>query len=190
MFILRKIRLSILGLVLGLILTLVGFVAYAQGNATLNLAGFFYGLPLLLGGLALKASEIKPIPFTHPTSAEIIALREQQATVTQNKIRDDVTRYRYGQNAHLDEALEKLGISPSDEELPVLQSIEETAVEGNYTLILNFDSTCVPLEDWQKKQDRIEKFFGPDIRAELTQPQENQVSLALIKVNKDGVLSS
>lgn len=182
MFILRKIRLSILGLVLGLILTLVGFVAYAQGNATLNLAGFFYGLPLLLGGLALKASEIKPIPFSQPTSPEILALREQQATVTQNKIRDDVTRYRYGQYAHLDEALERLGLSPSDEEIPELQTIQETAVDGDYTLILNFDSPCVPLEDWQKKHDKIEKFFGPDIRAELSQKNENQVSLALIKL--------
>lgn len=182
MFILRKIRLSVLGLVLGLILTLVGFVAYVQGNATLNLAGFFYGLPLILGGLALKASEIKPIPFTQPTSPEILTLREQQATVTQNKIRNDVTRYRYGQYAHLDEALEKLGLSPSDEEIPELESIQETVVDGDYTLILNFDSPCVSLEDWQKKHDKIERFFGPDIRAELTQSEQNQVRLALIKL--------
>ena len=61
---LRKTSLASLGLTLGGILTLVGFIAYATGNATLNLAGFFYGIPLLLGGLALKASELKPIPFS------------------------------------------------------------------------------------------------------------------------------
>lgn len=179
---LRKIRLSVLGLVLGSILTSIGFIAYAQGNATLNLAGFFYGIPLLLGGLALKASEIKPIPYTQPTTPEILALREQQATVTQNKLRKDVTRYRYGQDAHLDEALEKLGISQQDEDLPQLQSIQETAVDGAYTLMLNFDSPLIPLETWQSKHEKIEKFFGPDIRAEITQPEENQVSLALIKL--------
>jgi hypothetical protein len=105
---LGKIRLAAVGLVLGSILTVIGFIAYATNNATLNLAGFFYGIPLLLGGLALKASELKPIPYSQSPNAEVLALREQQATVTQNKLRKDVTRYRYGQDAHLDEALAKL----------------------------------------------------------------------------------
>ncbi|MBD0269590.1 MAG: DUF2854 domain-containing protein, partial [Cyanobacteria bacterium Co-bin8] len=48
-------------LVVGGILTVVGFVAYFQDNPTLNLAGFFYGIPVLLGGLALRASELKPV---------------------------------------------------------------------------------------------------------------------------------
>ncbi len=102
---LRKIRLSYFGLILGSILTVIGIIGYAQVNATVNLAGFFYGLPWLLGGLALKASEIKPIPFSQPTSPESLQLRQQQATVTQTKLRNDVTRYRYGQEVHLDEGL-------------------------------------------------------------------------------------
>jgi hypothetical protein len=57
---LRKIPLGTVLLVVGGILTLVGFIAYAQENATLNLIGFFYGVPILLGGLALRAAEHRP----------------------------------------------------------------------------------------------------------------------------------
>ena len=36
------------------------------------------------------------------------------------------------------------------------------------------------LENWQKKQDKIAKFFGPDLRVEITQPREEQIDVALI----------
>lgn len=80
---LRRISLAKLGLVVGSVLTVIGFIAYATDHPTLNLIGFFYGIPLLLGGLALKTSELQPVPFTVPTTDEVIALRQQQATVTQ-----------------------------------------------------------------------------------------------------------
>ncbi len=107
---LRKISLANLALVVGGIIAAVGFGAYFTDRPTLNLAGFFYGIPLLLGGLALKAAELEPVEFTEPTSAEVLLLRESQATDTQNQVRKDVTRFRYGQPAHLDDALERLGL--------------------------------------------------------------------------------
>jgi hypothetical protein len=177
-----KIRLSMLGLVVGGILTFVGITAYAFGNATLNLAGFFYGIPLFLGGLALKAAELTPVPFMEETSTEVLKLREDQATTTQNQIRQDVTRYRYGQEAHLDESLQKLGLSPTGDERPVLQGLKETAIEGKYSLILQFYSPLIPWEKWQEKQDKITRFFGPDIRVELEKLEENMINVALIKV--------
>lgn len=179
---LRQFSLASLGLTIGGILTVVGFIAYATGNATLNLAGLFYGVPVLLGGLALKSAELKPVPYSHPVSPEIIALREQQATATQNQIRKDVTRYRYGQQAHLDESLERLGLSPIDEERPVLESLQETSIDGAYALILEFESPFMSLETWQKKQEKIEKFFGPGIYAQITQPDEKRIDLTLITV--------
>lgn len=94
---LRQTSFGTLGLILGGVLTVVGFTAYFGGNATLNLVGFFYGIPLFLGGLALKAAELKPVPVSQPTTAETLALRQQQATATQNQIRRDITRYRYAQ---------------------------------------------------------------------------------------------
>ena len=177
---LRQTSLASLGLILGGILTIIGFIAYATGNATLNLAGLFYGIPVLLGGLALKAAELKPISFSQPTSPEVLALREKQATPTQIQIRQDVTRYRYGQKAHLDDSLARLGLSPTDEERPILIGLREVEIDGNYALILEFDSSLISLETWQEKQEKIEKFFGPGIVAKIEQPAENLIDIALI----------
>ncbi|MEO1093412.1 MAG: DUF2854 domain-containing protein [Cyanobacteria bacterium J06638_28] len=179
---LRKIAIGNVLLVVGGILTIVGFVAYFQDNATLNLAGFFYGVPVLLGGLALRAAELEPTPYSQETSPEVVELREQQATPTQNQVRSDVTRYRYGQQAHLDEVLERLGLGPTDEERPVLQAVREEAIDGAYSLVLEFDSPLMPLANWLEKQAKIERFFGPNIRAEITEPSDKKVDLALIAV--------
>lgn len=178
---LGRISLGTLGLVVGGVLTVVGFYAYGTGNATLNLAGFFYGIPLLLGGLALKNAELKPVPYLSETPADILALRKAQATDTQQQIRKDVTRYRYGQEAHLDEVLERLGLSPSDEERPVLMAICESAIDGAYALQLTFDSPVVPLATWQERQAKMETFFGPGIKAIAQDgPESETVDLLLI----------
>lgn len=177
---LRQLPLGALGLTVGGLLTIFGFVAYFLDKPTLNLVGFFYGIPILLGGLALKAAELEPVPFTTPTSPEVLTLRQQQATTTQNQIRKDVTRYRYGQEVHLDTSLESLGLSPSDEVRPTLAGIREVAPEGAYTLVLEFDSPEMSFETWQNKRERIERFFGPGIRVEITQPTAGRVEVALI----------
>lgn len=180
---LRKIPLALVGLTVGSILTVIGFVAYGTGNSTLNLAGFFYGIPLLLGGLALKAAELKPIPFAKETTPEVLGLREKKATATQNQVRLDVTRYRYGQEAHLDEALQRLGLSPTDEERPILTKIEEDKIGDNYALILYFDSPLISLETWQEKEEKITKFFGPNIVAKIELVKENEIKLALVTLD-------
>lgn len=179
----RKTSLGNVLLTVGGVLTIIGFVAYFQDNATLNLAGFFYGIPVLLGGLALRAAELEPTEYSKETTPEVAALREQQATPTQKQVRSDVTRYRYGQEAHLDEVLERLGLAPSDEERPELAAVREESIEGAYTLVLEFDSPLMPLDQWQQKQEKIEKFFGPDIRADIHAPREDRVELALITVD-------
>ncbi|UKP00669.1 DUF2854 domain-containing protein [Nostoc sp. UHCC 0870] len=177
---LRKISLGTLGLSVGGILIIVGFVAYALDNATLNLVGFFYGFPLFLGGLALKANEIKPIPFSQPTEPSVLLLREQQATVTQNKIRKDITRYCYGQDAHLDSALSYLGLSPSDDERPVVTALRETEINGAYALILEFDSPSIQISGWQEKHEKMTKYFGPGIEVKITLVNEDKIELAVI----------
>ncbi|WP_017295607.1 DUF2854 domain-containing protein [Geminocystis herdmanii] len=177
---LRKIPLALVGLIVGSILTVTGFYAYAVGNSTLNLAGFFYGIPLLLGGLALKAAELKPIPFAEVTPPDVIALRNEKATDTQNQLIKDVTRYRYGQEAHLDEALQRIGLSPTDDERPILTKIKEANINDNYALILIFDSPLITLEQWQEKQEKITKFFGPNISVDIAKKDDNFIELALI----------
>lgn len=176
----RKISLGNVGVVIGLILTLVGFWAYATDRPTLNLAGFFYGIPVLLGGLALKSAELEPVPIVPESSEDIMARREATATATQNQIRKDVTRFRYGEEAHLATALDYLGLSPTDEERPVLQTLREESHDGQYALVLTFDSPMIGFDSWQEKQDKMSRFFGPNIQAKLKQPETEQVEVTLI----------
>jgi hypothetical protein len=169
------------GLVVGGILTLIGFVAYfILDNATLNLVGFFYGIPILLGGLALKASELEPTPYSQPTSEAIGALRDRQATATQTQIRKDVTRFRYGQRAHLDTSLKALKLSPTDEECPILKSIREEETDGAYTLVLQFESPFFPAQAWKDKEQKLTGFFGPGVRVEVNALNDELVEVALI----------
>ena len=177
---LRKIPLGGVLLSIGSILTLIGFVAYFRDMATLNLAGFFYGIPILLGGAALRAAELEPVPYTQTPSDTVVALRDKTATQTQNQVRKDVTRYRYGQEAHLDLALERLGLSPNDKQRPVLSGLREELRDGAYALVLEFESPYMPLDTWKEKHEKIEKFFGPNIRAEIDARPDDCMELALI----------
>lgn len=181
---LRQISLGTLGLTIGGILTLIGFTAYAANNATLNLVGFFYGFPLFLGGLALKASELKPVPFSKPTTKSVLELRKQQATATQKKIRTDITRYCYGQNGHLDRALSFLGLGAKDDDRPVITGLRETENNGAYSLILEFDSPLVPIDVWQHKQEKMINYFGPGVEVNVTEIAPNRIELALTTVQK------
>lgn len=181
---LRQISLGTLGLTIGSILTIVGFAAYGVHNATLNLVGFFYGIPLLLGGLALKANELKPVPLSQPTTQTVLELQKQQATATQNKIRQDITRYSYGQDAHLDTTLSYLGLSPTDQERPVVTGLREMEINGAYAIILEFDTPLIPIEVWQQKQDKMTSYFGPGVEVKVTQAGPNKIELALIATPK------
>jgi hypothetical protein len=178
---LRQISLAMVGLVVGGILTIVGFIAFfILDNATLNLIGFFYGIPILLGGLALKAAELEPAPYAPPTADEIVALRDRQATATQTQIRKDVTRFRYGQRAHLDTSLKALKLSPTDEECPMLKNIREEDIDGAYALVLQFESPFFPAPAWKDKQQKMTGFFGPGVRVEVNALDEEVVEIALI----------
>jgi hypothetical protein len=186
---LRQISLGNVGLVAGSLLTVMGIIAYAYQSPTLNLIGFVYGVPILLGGLALTASELKPVPMPE-SSPEALALREKEATDTQNQVRKDVTRYRYGQEAHLDEALKRLGLSPTDDERPILNNIREQDWGGHYALILKFYSPLIPLETWQEKQDKLARFFGPGIRVELMQMEEEEIEVAMITAPEAAIVET
>ena len=188
MFKLNKISLASVGLYVGGILFAVGFVAYAKGNSTLNLVGFFYGFPILLGGFAFKSSEVTPIPVIIPESVPVLAARKLSETPTQKQLRKDVTRYRYGIKAHLDEILEKLGMSPTDEERPLLIGIYEELSQAEdtkdaYSLVLRFRSPLMSFEFWQEKQDKLTRFFGPGIVAVVTELENKEVDLRLVSQN-------
>lgn len=180
-----QIPLSLILINVGGLLALGGFFAYATDNPTFNLIGFFYGVPLLLGGLALKSAELEPVPYSQNTSPNLIKLREAQATPTLNQIRKDVTRYRYGQEAHLDLALEKLGLSPSDDDRPVLKGIQEAEIDGAYALTLEFYSPFITIDTWQEKREKIARFFGPGIDAKIEANNDSEeIDVTLIVAEK------
>ncbi|MBE9029362.1 DUF2854 domain-containing protein [filamentous cyanobacterium LEGE 11480] len=181
---LGKVPFALLLLIAGGILTLIGTIAFVMNYAALNMAGFFYGIPMFLGGIAFKITELKPVPITQPLTAEVEALRESQANDTQKKIFEEVTRYRYGERAHLIAALKFLGLSPTDEERPEIVGIYETAVDGAYALILGFDSPMIKLQQWQGKQEKMSKFFGPDVRVEVAEPEEELIKVSIISTPK------
>ncbi len=175
-----RFSLATIGLTVGGTMTIAAIIAYIFENATINLIGFSYGIPILLGGLAFKITELKPLKETQPPAPDVVALREAQQTKTQKQVRKDVLRYWYGQDAHLDTALKKVGLGPPKDEQPVLTGFHEAAVDGFYALVLEFHSPGLSLETWHKRQPKIESYFGPGIRAEMTQTGEETVDLALI----------
>lgn len=178
---LRRTSVATIGLIIGTILSVVGMAGYINNETTLNVITFFVGVPVLVGALALKAAELEPVYLKEEPSEEMLALREAQATPTLNQVRQDVTRYRYGQTVHLDIALERLGLKPSFvDECPVLVGLRETTTEGAYTLVLEFETPYVPFENWKKKEDRFASFFGPGIRALVEEPSKDRVDIALI----------
>ncbi len=179
MSLLRRIPLGPTLISIGGLLTLIGFGAYAVDNPTLNLIGFFYGVPLLLGGLALKSAELRPVPLEDP-EPEMKAIREAQQTAIQRQIRQDVTRFRYGQEAHLDVALEKLGLSPTDDERPVIRGMREELIDNKYALIMEFYTPLIPFATWEEKHEKITKFFGPGIHVTLKRTSDEDIDVSLI----------
>jgi hypothetical protein len=149
----------------GAVLTVVGSIAYATEHPNLSLPTVFYGIPILLGGLALKSSELPPAERLTPPE-RYRALRSAPEQEALRKLLADVTRWRYGQKAHLESSLEALKLWDEDDP-PQLLSIEELAPEGGYGLRLRFRCGGVPPARWLEKQERLGRFFATGLRAEI-----------------------
>ena len=162
----------------GAALTVIGTIAYLGDNANLSLPTIFYGIPILLGGLALKSSELEPAELL-PASAEAVALRQAPASQTLRKLVKDVTRWRYGQKAHLESSLEALKLWDEDAP-PQLLSVAELAVGDRYALALRFRCEGVPYGLWQEKTERLGRFFDKGLQARLSQPSPGEVLLELL----------
>ncbi|MFM7360563.1 MAG: DUF2854 domain-containing protein [Cyanobium sp.] len=161
----------------GALLTVIGSIAYLDDNANLSLPTIFYGIPILLGGLALKSSELPPAERL-TAAAELRELRELPGSEPLRKLLADVTRWRYGQKAHLESSLEALKLWDEDAP-PQLLSVQELD-RGGYGLKLLFECNGVPLERWQERSDRLGRFFGSGLRAELADAGGGRLSLSLL----------
>jgi hypothetical protein len=162
----------------GASLSVIGWMGYATGNPNLSLPTIFYGIPILLGGLALKSSELPPAQL-RPAAPEAAALRDQPESKTLRKLVKDVTRWRYGQKAHLESSLEALKLW-DDDAPPQLLSVTELAHDGRYGIALRFRMEGVPFARWQEKQDRLGRFFDKGLQAQLSQPEPGELLLELV----------
>ncbi|KAH9312288.1 hypothetical protein KI387_027323, partial [Taxus chinensis] len=172
-FSIAKISFGVVGLVAGTSLLSYGFGAYFNilPGSEWSALMLTYGFPLAIIGMALKYAELKPVPCI--TYSDALVLRETKATPVLNQVRKDVTRFRYGDEQHLDEALKRIfrygqagGIQRRT--APRLNMIrEEVTAEGKYSLVLVFESKALRLKDFEQRQAKFASFFGPGITAQI-----------------------
>jgi hypothetical protein len=161
----------------GTALTVIGSLAYVSDHPNLSLPTIFYGIPILLGGLALKSSELPP-PVRVTPPDQLRTLREAPASESLRKLLADVCRWRYGQKVHLESSLEALKLW-NEQDPPVLLSVEELAFPEGYGLQLTFAEGGVPFPRWEASLDRLSRFFGPGLQAALVEQPQHQISLTL-----------
>lgn len=144
-----------------------------------------YGFPATVLGAALKYGELKPVECK--TTKGAFALRDSQMTDIQKQVREDVTRFRYGDEEHLDLALEKIfriGAGKTDNIprslCPKLRGVREETTDGMYTLVLEFEDPSEQTKKaWEGKREKFETFFGPGIKATTTETKRG-MDVALI----------
>eukprot|EP00887_Chlorella_sp_A99_P002933 scaffold24.g2933.t1 len=197
---------------LGLGLMTYGFGAFFQllpgGDASSLL--LVYGFPILLLGFALsyaQASGSLLLRFCTAALVSCLSLLRVHALHSPTPVREDVTRYRYGDEQHLDEALTRMfrfgqaGGVPR-RLAPVLTAVREEATNGAYTLVLEFSpkqaikgsrQEALPREAWEERREKFEarargargagmraSFFGPGIIANLDFKEGGRVDVALV----------
>ncbi|OAY78649.1 Thylakoid membrane protein [Ananas comosus] len=182
----RLISFGVIGLAVGGSLLSYGFGAYFSifPGSEWSALMLTYGFPLSIIGMALKYAELKPVPCI--TYADAQALRETCATPILKQVRDDVIRYRYGDEQHLDEALKRIfqygqGGGISRRSAPTLQLIrEEVTEDGKYCLVLVFKAKALQLSDFEQRQAKFASFFGPGIAAEIGKGEDDLYEVRLI----------
>lgn len=183
-FELRGFSLPLVVFSVGVILTgtsLAGFfLTDGGGDSAISSLGFVYGIPVFLIGLSLWYAEIPPVPIISDEAGD--ATWEEKATDTFRKVKADVTRHRYGDDAHLDSTLEALGLKLPQKKYPKLQSLRQTRTQdGELAFTLTFQSAETPYKLWTEPQrlKKYETFFGPNISAKVEKVDAEKRLLSL-----------
>ena len=157
------------------------------GDGALSSLGFVYGIPVFLIGLSLFYAEIKPVVVEADAAGERIW--EQKKTDTLDKILQDVTRHRYGDDAHLDSTLESLGLKLPQRKFPKMQTIELKDVNGELSFTMVFESKETPFKVWNDpdRVARYSRFFGPGVTASIEKrdAEKRIVALTLVTGTKE-----
>jgi hypothetical protein len=166
-------------ILLGISVTVLSFVEYLGGGEgeglTVSGLGFVYGLPIFLAGAALKYAEINPVPcYSTPGREQVF---EEKATEIIRKIKQDVTRHRYGDEAHLDTTVKRLGLVIAGKEYPQLKELrEDMSDDGELVFTMVWQSLDTPYKMWNDPQ-RVKKystFFGKGVKGECVKIDAEQ----------------
>ena len=147
----------------GGILAFVGMTAYFTDSVNLSVPTFFYGVPILLIGLGLKTAEIGPVILINKDKFKLDEFKRPKEITN---LVADVTRWRYGQKAHLESSLEALKLWDEDNP-PQLIELEEVYKNEKNGLRMRFELNAVPLEKWIEKQERLNRFFVKGLESEF-----------------------
>ena len=173
----------------GVLITIASFAEYLtnSGDSGISLSGlgFVYGIPIFLGGAALKYAEIEPVPsFSTPGGERIF---EEKATETIEKIKQDVTRHRYGDEAHLDTTVKKLGLVIPGKAYPQLRELREEEIDGELAFTMVWQSLDTPYKMWadERRVKKYETFFGPGVTADVVKidAEERLVGIRLTTIS-------
>jgi len=116
---------------------------------------------------------------------DALALRETQTTGILTQVRNDVTRFRYGDEQHLEEGLALIfrynrpgGLRKN--QAPLLVGLKEQVIVDRYALVLEFDSPKMELNEWTDRREKIQAFFGPGVTCGITEIEEGKVEIELV----------
>ena len=177
-FEIRGFSLGNLVIIAGVLITVLSFAEYLSdsGSEGLNVSGlgFVYGIPVFLAGAALKYAEIDPVPVAATAAGERIF--ESKATETIQKIKQDVTRHRYGDEAHLDTTVKKLGLVVPGKDYPQLQELRQDEKDGELVFTMVWQSIDTPYKMWadERRIQKYETFFGPGVSADVVKIDAEQ----------------
>jgi len=171
-FEIRGFSLGNLTVLLGAIVTIGSIADYLGSNNAegiqLSGLGFVYGIPIFVAGAALKYAEIDPVPCYSTNAAD--AIFDEKSTEIIQKVKQDVTRHRYGDEAHLDTAVKKLGLVVPGKSYPQMRELrQEVTEDGELSFTMVWQSIDTPYKMWadEKRRVKYEIFFGPNVAAEV-----------------------
>jgi hypothetical protein len=162
----------------GILITVLSFAEYLSdsGAEGLNVSGlgFVYGIPVFLAGAALKYAEIEPVPVFSTPAGE--AIYESKKTEIVDKIKQDVTRHRYGDEAHLDTTVKKLGLVIPGKAYPQLQELRQEEIDGELAFTIVWQSLDTPYKMWadERRVKKYNTFFGKGLKADVVKIDAEQ----------------
>ena len=161
--------------IIGGSLSFIGMTAFFTESVNLSVPTFFYGVPILLIGLALKTSEVAPVRLINK---EVFQTDKFNRPNEITELVKDVTKWRYGIQAHLESSLEVLKLWNEDNP-PKLLELEEITMNDRNGLRMHFQINSVPIDDWIKRKDRLNRFFAKGLESEFV-IEDNKKEIDLI----------